>query len=179
MVPPLKFSKDWKRVLNQVVEVNTSQTSSLPTPTPKRTKPPLIPDTKAFNPFTYYPLPPDIECNVIGKKDAQSAIDRAKTPECKALIKNITCLQKANKLYDTGIKNKCPHGKNPAKGFERLPYGLGQGPPARAVFLMSVHGRAYRQVKRLFKAIYHTDHYYYIHVDSVSRRVCVYASPYL
>lgn len=31
-----------------------------------------------------------------------------------------------------------------------------------------VHGRAVRQLKRLIKAIYHRDHYYYIHVDKVS-----------
>lgn len=30
-----------------------------------------------------------------------------------------------------------------------------------------VHGRAVRQLKRLIKAIYHRDHYYYIHVDKV------------
>ena len=173
-VPPLKFSKDWKRndrVLNQVVEVNTSmerRTAALPTPTPKRTKPVNIQQTKALNPFTYYPLPPSLlDCSIKGKKDALSAISRAKTPECKGLIKNLTCLQQANKLYDTDIKNQCPVGKNPGKAFERIPYVLGQGPLARVVFLLSVHGRAYRQVKRLFKAIYHTDHYYYIHVDSV------------
>ncbi|MEQ2197792.1 Xylosyltransferase 2 [Xenoophorus captivus] len=31
-----------------------------------------------------------------------------------------------------------------------------------------VHGRAARQLKRLIKAIYHRDHYYYIHVDKRS-----------
>ena len=30
-----------------------------------------------------------------------------------------------------------------------------------------VSGRAVRQLKQLIKAIYHRDHYYYIHVDKV------------
>lgn len=97
-----------------------------------------------------------------------SAINRAKSGECKELIHNVTCLQKAGKLYNTGIRNTCPGKRNPGRAFERVPYELGKGPPARVVFLLSIHGRAVRQVKRLFKAIYHTDHYYYIHVDSVS-----------
>lgn len=42
--------------------------------------------------------------------------------------------------------------------------------PVRIAFVLVVHGRASRQFQRLFKAIYHTSHYYYIHVDQVSRR---------
>ncbi|XP_076034140.1 xylosyltransferase oxt-like [Oratosquilla oratoria] len=40
------------------------------------------------------------------------------------------------------------------------------GPYVRVVFLLTVNGRALRQVKRLFKALFHKDHYFYIHVDS-------------
>lgn len=40
--------------------------------------------------------------------------------------------------------------------------------PVRVAFVLMVHGRAVRQLKRLIKAIYHRDHYYYIHVDKVS-----------
>lgn len=40
--------------------------------------------------------------------------------------------------------------------------------PVRIAFVLAVHGRASRQFQRLFKAIYHTSHYYYIHVDQVS-----------
>ncbi|XP_074647913.1 xylosyltransferase oxt-like [Tubulanus polymorphus] len=36
----------------------------------------------------------------------------------------------------------------------------------RIAFILTLNGRAVRQVKRLFKAIYHVNHYYYIHVDS-------------
>lgn len=38
----------------------------------------------------------------------------------------------------------------------------------RILFMLTWNGRALRQVKRLFKQIYHVNHYYYIHVDSVS-----------
>ncbi|TRY95604.1 hypothetical protein DNTS_017816 [Danionella cerebrum] len=40
--------------------------------------------------------------------------------------------------------------------------------PVRIAFMLVVHGRASRQVQRLFKAIYHTSHFYYIHVDQRS-----------
>lgn len=46
---------------------------------------------------------------------------------------------------------------------ERIP-----SKPVRIAFVLVVHGRASRQFQRLFKAIYHTSHYYYIHVDQVS-----------
>jgi len=39
----------------------------------------------------------------------------------------------------------------------------------RILFMLTLNGRALRQAKRLFKALYHTNHYYYIHVDAVSR----------
>ena len=41
--------------------------------------------------------------------------------------------------------------------------------PVRIAFVLVVHGRASRQFQRLFKAIYHTSHFYYIHVDQVRR----------
>lgn len=40
-------------------------------------------------------------------------------------------------------------------------------PAVRIAFVLVVHGRAARQFQRFFKAIYHTSHYYYIHVDQV------------
>ena len=43
--------------------------------------------------------------------------------------------------------------------------------PVRIVFVFTVSGRAVRQIIRLLKAIYHVDHYYYIHVDSVSTNI--------
>lgn len=39
---------------------------------------------------------------------------------------------------------------------------------ARVAFILTVNGRAIRQLRRLVKALYHKDHYFFIHVDSVS-----------
>lgn len=36
------------------------------------------------------------------------------------------------------------------------------------VFLLTLNGRALRQVHRLINALYRTNHYFYIHVDRVS-----------
>ena len=54
----------------------------------------------------------------------------------------------------------------PAPYFERK-YVNG-GNEVRIVFVLTVNGKAVRQVKRLIKNIYHRRHYFYIHVDSVS-----------
>lgn len=43
--------------------------------------------------------------------------------------------------------------------------------PVRIAFVLVVHGRAARQFQRFFKAIYHTSHYYYIHVDQVGPKL--------
>ncbi|KAL8175428.1 UNVERIFIED_CONTAM: Xylosyltransferase 1 [Gekko kuhli] len=54
--------------------------------------------------------------------------------------------------------------------------------PVRIAFVLVVHGRASRQLQRMFKAIYHKDHFYYIHVDKRSnylyRQVLQFASQY-
>ena len=117
------------------------------------------------------PLPvPDAykNCDIQTKKDAVSAYDRATTPECKQLIRNVTCLQKAGLLYDTNLRRECKT-QTSGRNFRSVPLSdYADGPKARVVFLFSLHGRALRQVKRLFKAVYHRDHYYFIHVDSVS-----------
>ncbi|KAK5642064.1 hypothetical protein RI129_008231 [Pyrocoelia pectoralis] len=36
---------------------------------------------------------------------------------------------------------------------------------ARIVFLLTLNGRALRQIKRLIRILYHEDHYFYIHID--------------
>lgn len=41
-------------------------------------------------------------------------------------------------------------------------------PKVRIAFLLTLNGRAVRQVHRLLKLLYSEQHYYYIHVDSVS-----------
>ena len=154
-----------KRVLNHVRATNSSP-SSHTTEAAVGTK---IQETKFIPSLSPVPLPRDLQnCDLSSKKDALSALSRATTDECKGLIHNITCLAQAGRLYDLDIKNTCPYGRNPGRNFVALPYSQGTGPPVRVVFLLSLHGRAFRQVKRLFKAIYHTDHYYFVHVDSVS-----------
>lgn len=41
------------------------------------------------------------------------------------------------------------------------------GPPVRIAYMLVVHGRAIRQLKRLLKAVYHRQHFFYVHVDKV------------
>lgn len=41
-------------------------------------------------------------------------------------------------------------------------------PTVRIAFLLTLNGRAVRQVHRLLKLLYGEEHYYFIHVDSVS-----------
>ena len=160
------------RVLQEVKSTNSSENLSKLTPSPnKKLTAASLPNTKSISStLVPYPLPSDLQnsCSLVGKKDAISAISRAKTQECKDLLKNITCLQQGGQLYNLDIMNACPIGRDPGRGFQKISYDQGEGPNARVVFLMSIHGRAQRQVKRLLKAIYHTDHYFFIHVDSVS-----------
>ena len=40
--------------------------------------------------------------------------------------------------------------------------------PVRIAFLLTLNGRALRQVRRLIKVLFHRDHFFYIHVDAVS-----------
>ena len=47
---------------------------------------------------------------------------------------------------------------------------LQQAPPSKPVriaYMLVVHGRAVRQLKRLVKALYPQQHFFYIHVDKV------------
>lgn len=102
-------------------------------------------------------------------KDALSALRRVKSDSCKRLIYKTACLSEAKKLYELNIKRTCPvpRGKgSPAKWIDvaNTPYGN----PIRIAFVVTLHGRAFRQVRRLFKALYHTNHYFFFHVDSRS-----------
>ncbi|EFA12734.1 xylosyltransferase oxt [Tribolium castaneum] len=60
-------------------------------------------------------------------------------------------------VFQTGIKKFVPQVANT------------ESPPShenvKIVFLLTLNGRALRQVKRLLKILYHTRHFYYIHVD--------------
>ncbi len=105
----------------------------------------------------------------IKHKDAISAMKRAKTAKCKAEIARIACLSESNELYFDNITRLCPVERSHGRPAHSIGFGHEYGAPIRIVYILSVHGRASRQVKRLFKAIYHPQHYFYFHVDSVSR----------
>ncbi|XP_064113215.1 xylosyltransferase oxt-like [Macrobrachium nipponense] len=60
-------------------------------------------------------------------------------------------------IYETGLAKYVPKALNgPSDGDTAV----------RIAFILTVNGRAVRQFRRLFKALYHKDHYFYIHVDS-------------
>uniref|UniRef100_A0AAG5D7T0 protein xylosyltransferase n=1 Tax=Anopheles atroparvus TaxID=41427 RepID=A0AAG5D7T0_ANOAO len=61
-------------------------------------------------------------------------------------------------VYETGIR------KFAAKTTEAVPNPNEES--VRVVFLMTLNGRAVRQVRRLLKALYSPRHYYYIHIDA-------------
>ncbi|XP_023025219.1 xylosyltransferase oxt [Leptinotarsa decemlineata] len=61
-------------------------------------------------------------------------------------------------VYQTGIRRFVPQAAN------ILSTNVTRE-SAKIVFLLTLNGRALRQVKRLLKILYHIDHYYYIHVD--------------
>ena len=112
----------------------------------------------------------------IKHKDALSAMKRATTAKCKAEIARITCLSESQKLYYNNITRLCPIERSHGRPAHSVGYGHEYGSPIRIVYILSVHGRALRQLKRLFKAIYHSHHYFYFHVDSVSWRHNFYIS---
>ncbi|KAG7156935.1 Xylosyltransferase oxt-like [Homarus americanus] len=62
-------------------------------------------------------------------------------------------------IYQTGLAKYVPQA---LKG----PSSAGRNIPVRIVFILTVNGRAMRQLSRLVKALYHKDHYFFIHVDS-------------
>ena len=140
--------------ITSIMHTNTPSKASIYTPTTAHQTTPLT-------------TPPDLQCTP-ADRDALSAIERARTVECREYIRNISCLAEAGRLYNHSIVSLCPLGRDPGITFQYVPYSLGKGPLARVVFLLSIHGRAFRQLKQLFKAIYHADHYYIIHVDSRS-----------
>ncbi|XP_063241407.1 xylosyltransferase oxt [Bacillus rossius redtenbacheri] len=61
-------------------------------------------------------------------------------------------------IYETGISKFTPQVPVEASDEER--------PPVRIAFLLTLNGRALRQVRRLVKVLFHRDHFFYIHVDA-------------
>uniref|UniRef100_A0A8C1JY59 Xylosyltransferase 1 n=1 Tax=Cyprinus carpio TaxID=7962 RepID=A0A8C1JY59_CYPCA len=114
-----------------------------------------------------YDQPP--KCEISGK-EAISALSRAKTKECRQQIAEVYCRHKERQLMPEKVTRYCPaEGKvNMNVQWEDDSMETVPAVPVRIAFMLVVHGRASRQVLRLFKAIYHTSHFYYIHVDQRS-----------
>uniref|UniRef100_A0A3Q4GHE7 Xylosyltransferase 2 n=1 Tax=Neolamprologus brichardi TaxID=32507 RepID=A0A3Q4GHE7_NEOBR len=110
------------------------------------------------------------KCDIIGK-DALSALHRAASQQCRQEIANIVCQHQAGQLMPESLPQFCPQlgVSHPVQAVGELEDSLSEVEnPIRVAFVLMVHGRAVRQLKRLIKAIYHRDHYYYIHVDKRS-----------
>ncbi|XP_040046698.2 xylosyltransferase 1 [Gasterosteus aculeatus] len=105
-------------------------------------------------------------CEVSGK-EAISALSRAQSRECRQQIVEVYCRHRDGALMPQKVPRYCPiEGKaNVNVQWDEDPPDAARLPPARIAFVLVVHGRGSRQFQRLFKAIYHTSHYYYIHVD--------------
>ncbi|CAK6981725.1 xylosyltransferase 1-like [Scomber scombrus] len=152
--------------------------------------PPFYPSKKAATPPPMLQLLPGSEprkelpqCEISGK-EAISALSRAKTRECRQKIVNVYCKHKERALMPEKVPRYCPvEGKiNVNVPWDEERSDSAARTPVRIAFVLVVHGRASRQFQRLFKAIYHTSHYYYIHVDQRSnylhREVLLLASQY-
>ncbi|XP_048869847.1 xylosyltransferase 2 isoform X1 [Brienomyrus brachyistius] len=111
------------------------------------------------------------KCDIVGK-DALSALHRASSRQCRQEIANVVCQHHDGKLMPQSFPQFCPqqHGL-PSPVLQSNDLDDGQDKvdnPVRVAFMLVVHGRAIRQLKRLIKAIYHREHFYYIHVDKRS-----------
>ncbi|XP_024920361.1 xylosyltransferase 1-like isoform X2 [Cynoglossus semilaevis] len=108
-------------------------------------------------------------CELSGK-EAISALSRATSRECRQQIVEVYCKHKEKALMPETVPRYCPlEGKaNVNVGWDEDPSEAAPLVPVRIAFVLVVHGRASRQFQRLFKAIYHTSHFYYIHVDQRS-----------
>ncbi|XP_077305060.1 xylosyltransferase 1 [Lithobates pipiens] len=137
--------------------------------------------TGSSSPEIKYELPP--KCEITGK-EAISALSRAKSKQCRQEIAEVYCQHKQGKLMPEKVTRLCPlEGKannNVQWDEDSVEYMATN--PVRIAFVLVVHGRASRQLQRMFKAIYHKDHYFYIHCDKRSnylhRQVVQFASQY-
>ncbi|KAM9391898.1 xylosyltransferase 1-like [Pholidichthys leucotaenia] len=120
-------------------------------------------------------LPPGLEqprkeppqCEISGK-EAISALSRAKSRECRQQIVEVYCKHKERVLMPEKVPRYCPTEAKANMNVQWDEDTSDSATPVRIAFVLVVHGRASRQFRRLFKAIFHTSHYYYIHVDQRS-----------
>uniref|UniRef100_A0A8D0GR24 Xylosyltransferase 1 n=1 Tax=Sphenodon punctatus TaxID=8508 RepID=A0A8D0GR24_SPHPU len=133
------------------------------------------------SPEIRYEQPP--KCEISGK-EAISALSRAKSKQCRQEIAEMYCQHKQGKLMPEQVTRLCPlEGKaNNNVQWDEDSVEYMPANPVRIVFVLVIHGRASRQLQRMFKAIYHKDHFYYIHVDKRSnylyRQVLQFANHY-
>uniref|UniRef100_A0A8I3N3Y3 Xylosyltransferase 1 n=1 Tax=Canis lupus familiaris TaxID=9615 RepID=A0A8I3N3Y3_CANLF len=133
------------------------------------------------SPELRYDQPP--KCDISGK-EAISALSRAKSKHCRQEIGDTYCRHKLGMLMPKKVTRFCSlegkANKNVQWDEDSVEYMLAN--PVRIAFVLVVHGRASRQLQRMFKAIYHKDHFYYIHVDKRSnylhRQVLQFARQY-
>ncbi|XP_064639668.1 xylosyltransferase oxt-like [Lineus longissimus] len=97
--------------------------------------------------------------NTFGK--VGKVMDTACDSKCPGDEKSFCGGYLAQNIYATGVHAKV---HNPA-GLV-APSMIEEHNRLRIAYILSVNGRAVRQIHRLFKAIYHVNHYFYIHVDS-------------
>ncbi|KAG9468993.1 hypothetical protein GDO78_021443 [Eleutherodactylus coqui] len=110
------------------------------------------------------------KCEIKGK-DALSALTRAPSRKCQQEIADVVCLHQQGKLMPKRLPRYCQITGKLMSGLQWEESDIGAPPPEkplRVLYMLVVHGRAVRQLKRLIKAIYHKDHFYYIHVDKRS-----------
>uniref|UniRef100_A0A672YMK2 Xylosyltransferase 1 n=1 Tax=Sphaeramia orbicularis TaxID=375764 RepID=A0A672YMK2_9TELE len=132
-------------------------------------------------PLGFQPRKEQPQCEISGK-EAISALSRAKSRECRQQIVEVYCKHKERALMPEKVPRYCPIEANVNVQWDDDLSDSAPSVPVRIAFVLVVHGRASRQFQRLFKAIYHTSHYYYIHVDKRSnylhREVLVLAQKY-
>ncbi|GAB0197764.1 xylosyltransferase 2 [Grus japonensis] len=110
------------------------------------------------------------KCEITGK-DALSALARASSKQCQQEIANVVCLHRAGSLMPQSVPRHCQLSGKVSPVIQWDESRLQQAPPSKPVriaYMLVVHGRAIRQLKRLIKAVYHQQHFFYIHVDKRS-----------
>ncbi|XP_044275945.1 xylosyltransferase 2 isoform X2 [Varanus komodoensis] len=110
------------------------------------------------------------KCEITGK-DALSALARANSKQCQQELANVVCLHQAGNLMPRAVPRQCQLSGKVSLVIQWDDSRILQASvskPVRIAFMLVVHGRAIRQLKRLIKAVYHQQHFFYIHVDKRS-----------